>query len=101
MKLVIVTAVDAYHEQVISLFKKAQIDLFSESGIDGYKNGNAGSLASTWFPIEKGSHPSNLFFSFTEEDNIALLFEGITLFNSQLETQNPIRAVVVPIEKYI
>jgi hypothetical protein len=42
-----------------------------------------------------------LFFSFTEEGNIDLLFKLIAEFNTQLETNNPVKAVVVPIEKYI
>jgi hypothetical protein len=101
MKLVIVTAVEVFHNDVIKLFKKAEIESFSESGIDGYKNSNALMVSSNWFGAEKGGNESNMFFSFTDDAHIDALFNHIKAFNMHLETNNPIRAVVVPIEKSI
>ena len=101
MKLVIVTVVEEFHKDVINLFKKAGIDSFSESEIDGYKNGSSLLMASNWFSAEKGSNESNMFFSFTDEEHIDTLFKLIKEFNTNLETNNPIKAIVVPIEKYI
>ncbi|GAA3584310.1 hypothetical protein [Snuella lapsa] len=101
MKLVMVTAVETFHKDVIQLFRKANIEVFSESDIDGYKNTPSVLIANSWFPSTQGGNESNLFFSFTDADKIDTLFNYITEFNSHLETNNPIRAVVVPIEKYI
>ena len=55
----------------------------------------------SWFPSEKGGVESSLFFSFTSVENIDTLFGLIKEFNQNLETNNPIKAVVVPIEKSI
>lgn len=101
MKLVIVTAVEEFQKGVLKLFKKANIKNFSSSGIDGYKNGASVLMASNWFSGEKAGNESHLFFSFTEDENIDSLFNLIEEFNSNLETNNPIKAVVVPIEKFI
>jgi hypothetical protein len=101
MKLVIVTVVEEFHKDVIKLFKKAGIESFSESDIDGYKNGSSLLMASNWFSGPKGGNESNMFFSFTEEEHIDALFNLIKDFNTNLETNNPIKAVVVPIEKFI
>ncbi|WP_291869128.1 hypothetical protein [Maribacter sp.] len=101
MKLVIVTVVKEFEKEIPELFKQANIDSFSEGAIDGYKNTNALFRASNWFPSEKGGVQSSLLFSFTEEDKIEVLFGLIKTFNANLETTNPIRAVVVPVEKYI
>ena len=101
MKLVIVTTVEAFHKEVIALFKKAKIENFSESDIDGHKNNASVLVASNWFSGEKSSNESTLFFSFTEEENIDALFNQIKDFNANLETNNPIKAIVVPIERYI
>ena len=101
MKLVIVTVVEVFHKDVIKLFKKAGIDSFSESDIDGYKKGSSLLMASNWFSAEKGSNESNMFFSYTDEAHIEALFNLIKEFNTNLETNNPIKAIVVPIEKYI
>ncbi|GGG51180.1 hypothetical protein [Bizionia arctica] len=101
MKLVIVTAVEEFQKDVLKLFKNANIENFSSSDIDGYKNGSSVLMASNWFSGEKGGNESSLFFSFTEDSNIDVLFSLIKEFNASLETNNPIKAVVVPIEKYI
>lgn len=101
MKLLIVTVVEEFEEDVLRLFKKSKIESFSESHIDGFKNAPSVFMASNWFPSEKGGVKSSLFFSFTEEDKINALFELVEEFNKNLETNNPIRAVVVPIEKSI
>ena len=42
-----------------------------------------------------------MFFSFTEDEHIDALFDLIKEFNTNLETNNPIKAIVVPIEKFI
>ena len=86
---------------VLKLFKKANIESFSSSEIDGYKNGSTVLMASSWFPSEKFGNESRLFFSFTEDKNIDTLFNVIKEFNTNLETNNPVKAIVVPIEKFI
>ncbi|MBD0822464.1 MULTISPECIES: hypothetical protein [Aestuariibaculum] len=101
MKLVIVTAVEEYHNEIIKLFRKAQIENFSESDIDGYKTSNPLIVASNWFAGESRGNESNMFFSFTEEDRIDDLFKLIKEFNTHLETNNPVKAIVLPIERFI
>ena len=101
MKLVLVTAVEEFQQEILKLFKKANIENFSSSDIDGYKNGASILMASHWFSGGKRGSESSLFFSFTDEEHIDLLFPLIKEFNTNLETNNPIKAIVVPIEKFI
>ncbi|WP_142785890.1 hypothetical protein [Changchengzhania lutea] len=101
MKLLIVTVVEEYHKDIIQLFKDAKIENFSESDIDGYKNPAALLMTSSWFPSSKGGADSRMFFSFTEGKNIDAAFKLIKEFNAELVTNNPIKAIVVPIEKFI
>ena len=101
MKLVIVTAVEEFHKEIIQLFKKANIESFSESEIDGYKQSDSNLSVSNWFSSIKESAESSMFFSFTEDEKIDVLFNLIEAFNKNVETNNPIKAVVIPIEKYI
>lgn len=101
MKLVIVTSVEEFQKDVLRLFKNADIHNLSSSDIDGYKNGSSVLMTSSWFPGEKFGDESRLFFSFTEDENINILFRLIQEFNSTLETNNAVRAVVVPIERSI
>lgn len=102
MKLLIVTAVEEFQKDVLKLFKKAGIEAFSSSEINGFKNGNNSVVATqSWFPGEKGGSESLLVFSFAEEEKIDSFFELVTDYNSALETNNPVRVVVVPIERAI
>lgn len=101
MKLVLVTAVDEFQASVLKLFKKANIENFSCLDIDGYKKEMSLFINSNWFTSDKGSTESCLFFSFTEEENIDVLFGLIKEFNNSLETNNPVKSVVVPIERHI
>lgn len=101
MKLVIVTAVEEFQNDVLKLFKKANIESFSSSGIDGYKNIPSVLRTSSWFPSKKGGNESRMFFSFTDDEHIDTLFDLLKVFNKQLKTNNPIKAIVVPVEKFI
>lgn len=101
MKLVMVTSVEAFQKDVLKLFNSANIESFSSSEIDGYKNSGNSLTVSNWFSSVKGSNESSMFFSFTEDHKINKLFDLIEEFNSHLETNNPLKAVVIPIEKYI
>lgn len=102
MKLLIVTAVEEFQKDVLKLFKKAGIEAFSTSEIDGYKNANNSVVATqSWFPGEKGGSESLMVFSFAPEEKIDPFFELVIQYNNNLETNNPVRVVVVPIERAI
>ena len=101
MKLLIVTSVAAFQKDVLKLFKKANIEAYSSSEIEGYKNGNSLVATQSWFPGHKEGNESLMIFSFTDEKKIADLFSYVKEYNANLETNNPIRAVVIPIEQSI
>lgn len=101
MKLVIVTAVEEFQKDVLILFKKANIKNFSSSDINGYKSKSSILMASNWFSGEKSGNKSIMVFSFTDDEHINSLFTFIKEFNKNIETNNPLKAIVVPIEKYI
>ncbi len=101
MKLVLVTAVDEFQKDVLKIFKKSNIENFSSSDIDGYKKTPSLLMASNWFSSEKLGNESIMFFSFTNKEKIDNLFNLIEEFNNNLETNNPLKAIVVPIERFI
>ena len=101
MKLLIVTVVNQFDKEVLKLFKKSKIENYSGSDIEGYKNGSSFMMNASWFPSEKSGADSSMFFSFTDDDKIDLFFSLVAQFNENLETNNPIHAVVVPIERSI
>lgn len=101
MKLVIVTAVEQFNNDILQIFNKADIRNFSESEIEGYKKASTILSSSNWFASEKSGTKSIMLFSFTEEDKIDILFKLLKEYNSNLETNNPVKAVVLPIERIL
>jgi hypothetical protein len=101
MKLVIVTSVEEYKKDILGLFREAKIEQFSDAEIEGFKILSSILIASNWFSAGKIGARSMMFFSFTEEIKIDSLFQLIEKYNSKLDTDNPIKAVVLPIEKHI
>ncbi|MCW5518828.1 hypothetical protein J1N09_03195 [Aureitalea sp. L0-47] len=101
MKLVIVTAVSEFRDAVKKLLGKAGIESFSGSEIEGFNQVASVAARSGWFQGSAFGADSELYFSFTENEKIERLFYHIEQFNTELETNNPIRAAVIPIEKFI
>ncbi|MDR9457119.1 MAG: hypothetical protein RI572_06890 [Salegentibacter sp.] len=101
MKLLMVTTVAEYQKGVLKLFKEAGIEAFSTSEIDGYKSNDSLIATQSWFPSEKGGSESLLYFSFTKNKKIDEFFKLVEEYNKHLETDNPIRVVVVPVERAI
>jgi hypothetical protein len=99
MKLLMVTVVEDFHNDVLHMFKQAEINNFSESEIGGHKSPSSILSSSNWFSSEKSETQSNIFFSFTEDKNIDVLFKILKEYNNNIETNNPVHAVVLPIEK--
>lgn len=101
MKLVIVTLVEEFQNDVLKLFKEANIESFSSSDIGGHKNASTILKASNWFSTAKVGTDSRMLFSFTDDEHIDFLFKLIKDYNSSLEINSPVRAIVVPIERFI
>lgn len=101
MKMIIVTAVEEYKDDVFKLLKSANIEAFSGSHVDGYKSVPQVLYNSSWFPSERGGASSSLFFAYTDEKKVDVLFELLKEYNAQLESNNPIKAVELPVERFI
>ncbi len=99
MKLLIITAVLSYEKEAINLFKKANINAFSSTSIKGFKTESSENLLDNWFSSSKDEMQSLLFFSFTAEEKINQVLKDLEILNTQLPDSNPIRAIVLNIEK--
>lgn len=100
-KLLIVTFISHYEKKVLQFFKEANIESFSGTHIEGFKNVPTLQANSSWFPSEKSGANSIMFFSFTQDENIDMFFTLVTQFNDNLKINSPIHAVVAPIERSI
>jgi len=96
MKLLVITLLEQHRKEVLALFEEAGINAFSTSEIEGHKFTTG---ADDFFPAESETKKSLLFFSFTKEEKITPFFKLATEFNHAAVTHNPLRVVVLPIER--
>ena len=100
MKLLILTAVKSYEKQAVQLFRKAEIMAFSNADINGFKTLDQENLIDNWFSNSSENVKSILFFSFSEESKIDKLLDELAVLNTKIESDNPLRAIVLSIEKH-
>ncbi len=99
MKLFIITCLKEYQEDVIKIFKQAQITVFSVTDVTGFKDSQTPDILADWFASGDEKFDSLVLFSFTGSEAAAHGMELINQFNRESETKFPIRAFIVPVEK--
>lgn len=98
MKLFIVTSLKECREDVIQLFKKANIPAFSSTNITGSKDINGNNIAEDWFASGDAQFDSMMQFSFTPDENAMLGMELVKEYNNNKDSKYPIRAFVLAVE---
>ena len=101
MKLLIVTAVKAFEKEALKLFKTAKISAFSSGDINGFKTDDHENLIDNWFSSSTDKVQSVLFFTFEEQHKIEILLDQLNEFNKGIESDNPMKAIVLPIERFV
>ena len=99
MKLLIITAVEAYEKEVKNILKKSQILSFSYQKVVGFRDVTEEGVASNWFATEINENESVLFYAFANENAVAKVFKQTKSFNDKQETSSKIHLAVVPIEQ--
>lgn len=101
MKLLIVAALKEYNETVGTILKEASIPVFSITDMTGIKNGIDTNLLDDWFSRGVGKFDSIFIFCFTTETNTETALTLISKFNEKEGAAFPIRAFVLPVEKFL
>lgn len=101
MKLLVVTCLKEYLNDVSKIFKQANIEVFSTMDIVGHRDGAPPNLLEDWFASGAEQFDSLMIFTFTTELNAGHGMELIKNYNVTLKENFPVRAFVVPVEKSI
>ncbi len=99
MKLLIVTCLKEYQNDVIQIFKEANIHIFSVSDVIGFKDHPSPNPIEEWFATGDEKYDSIMLFSFTDNENAEKGIDLIIKYNEQSGTEFPVRAFIVPVEK--
>lgn len=99
MKFFIVTCLKEHQEAVYKIFKNANIHVFSATDVIGFKDNQTFDLLDDWFASGDERFDSMMLFSFTAGENAEHGMELIKKYNEESETDFPVRAFIVPVEK--
>ena len=100
MKMVIITCISDYEKDIMKVLEKAEVSAFSAFNIDGYRNDKNELDLQRWFPSNRFSSESLMFFSFDSSEKIKNLLKHLKEYNAKLSS-SPVRAAVMPIEESI
>ncbi|PVX47145.1 hypothetical protein C8C85_3066 [Flavobacterium sp. 103] len=99
MKLLLITAVKEFENEIKQLLKKAAVQSFSYQNVKGFKNSSNEEVDSNWFGSEMNETDSILFYAFTAKEKVDALFELVEYFNVEQESLSHIHIAVLNIEK--
>ncbi len=101
MKLLIVTCLHEFLNDVSKILKQADIDVYSTSDIIGHRNGNTENILADWFASGDEQASSAMIFTFTDEAKAELCMELIMKYNKNIKENFPLRAFILDVEKSI
>lgn len=99
MKLLIITAVSAFEKDIKKMLHQAEVKSFSYRDVKGFKDQVDEGVETNWFGTEMNEMDSLLFYAFVKKDNVDTLFDLVSGFNENQETESKIHLAVVNIEK--
>ena len=101
MKFLLITSVVEFEKDIYKLFKNSEIEVFSTHNIQGHKLQKPKNLQDNWFSDHRDTYNSKLFFTFTSETQIDKMLSEIKKFNRENKSNNPVKAIVSDIEKFV
>ena len=64
MKLLIITAITAFEEDIKQMLKEAEVSTFTYKYVTGYRDSTMDSIENNWFGYEMNENESVLFYAF-------------------------------------
>ena len=99
MKLLIITAVIDFENEIKQMLKKAHVKTFTYKEVRGFTDLSEEAIESNWFATDRNETESILFYAFVKKENIDSLFDLVNDFNGKQETKSNIHIAVLNIEK--
>lgn len=99
MKLLIITGVVAFENDIKKMLQQAQVKSFSYREVKGYRDASEEGIEKNWFGSEINETDSVLFYAFVPKENVDVLFDIVAAFNQKQDTQSKIHLATVNIEK--
>ncbi|HMT75378.1 MAG TPA: hypothetical protein PKA77_15000 [Chitinophagaceae bacterium] len=99
MKLLFVTCLTDFKNEVLKIFHEARVKVFSVTETTGIKDEHDINLLDDWFGNKDGEYDSLFMFSFTTGETASEAMRLIKEYNISQENKFPIRAFILPVEE--
>ena len=99
MKLLIITAITAFENDIKAMLQKANISTYTFSNVTGFSDISEEAISSNWFASEMNETESILFYAFVRKENAMLFFNLVNEFNATQETHSHIHVAQLNIEQ--
>lgn len=99
MKLLLITAIKEFENEVKNILAKSGTKSFTYNSVKGYKNGSESSVANNWFASSYAETDSLLFTVFVPEENTPLILKKIEEFNAEQETLSKVHIALIALEQ--
>lgn len=100
MKLLLITCIQEYEENVKGILKHSGVKSFSYQSVKGYKNENGGEI-SNWFVSSDIPTESLLFTVFIENQCMDDIFERIEKFNTDRTALSKVHVACLVVDQSI
>jgi len=101
MKLLIITSIRTFGEDVKSILKKADVKTYSYKNVIGYRDASELSVQENWFTNDMNEGEAILFYAFVKKENVDMVFDMVTDFNKKEASLSSIHVAVINIERTI
>lgn len=100
MKLLLITAVKTFEQDIKSILKKSRVNTFSYTQVTGYKSTSDNHLDENWFSSGHGEHESILFYVIVENDYVSEVMQLVNELNEEQESQSRIHVAALEISEF-
>lgn len=98
MKLLIITSIAEFKEEVQQILRKGQVKSYSFREVTGYRDVTEESVENNWFATEMNENVSIMFYAFIPKINVDIVSTLINEFNMKQDTLSRIHFAKIDIE---
>jgi nitrogen regulatory protein PII len=101
MKLLIITAVKAFENDIKQILKSAEVSSYTYKDVKGYRDASELSIQENWFANEMNESEALFFYAFVKKENVDVVFDKVKEFNKNQGSLSSVHVATLNIEKII
>ena len=100
MKLVLITAIAEFGQDIKKMLKEAKVKSYSYRDVKGFRDATEEGVETNWFGTEMNEIESIVFYAFVSKENVSMLFDLMKEFNDKQESISHVHLAVFSVELY-